>query len=125
MKFFAAPFRNMPPEDRVRLQHMLEAAQAAITFITARDRNDFERDLALVFAVTRAIEIMGEAASKVTAETRSANSEIPWKEIIAMRNRLIHAYFDIDREILWRTVRDELPPLIVTLNNVFARDTDT
>ena len=112
----------MPPEDRFRLQHMLEAAQAATTFIAAHDRNDFERDLALVFAVTRAIEIMGEAASKVTADTRAANSDIPWKEIIAMRNQLIHAYFDIDREILWRTVHDELPPLIATLSGALARD---
>ncbi len=67
---------------------------------------------------------MGEAASKVTTDTRSINPEIPWKEIIAMRNRLVHAYFDIDREILWRTAHDELPPLIVTLSDVLARDQD-
>jgi uncharacterized protein with HEPN domain len=122
MTFFGTPSLNMPPEDRFRLQHMLEAARAAVDFIGGRDRSDFEKDLALVFAVTRAIEVMGEAASKVTTATRSADTNIPWKEVVAMRNRLIHAYFDIDREILWRTVRDELPPLIARLRDLLVRD---
>lgn len=112
----------MPPEDRFRLQHMLEAAEAAVDFIAGRQRRDLDHDRALVFAVTRAIEVMGEAASKVTVATRSTNSTIPWKSIIAMRNRLIHAYFDIDREILWRTVYDELPKLISNIGDALSQE---
>lgn len=65
----------------------------------------------LLFALLRAIEVIGEAASKVSAEQRAASSEVPWSAMVAMRNRLIHAYFDTDRDIVWRTVTEEIPPL--------------
>jgi uncharacterized protein with HEPN domain len=57
------------------------------------------------------LKIIGEAASKISAETRSAHAEIPWKAIIGMRNRLVHAYFDIDASIVWVAVTEELPTL--------------
>ena len=75
----------------------------------------------LQFALVRAIEIIGEAASKISAETRSVTPAIPWPQIVAMRNRLIHAYFDIDRDILWRTVREELPKLLALLHQAIAK----
>jgi len=65
----------------------------------------------LLFAVVRAIEVLGEAAGKVSDETRSVAPGIPWSSIVGMRNRLIHGYFDIDAEIVWKTVVDELPGL--------------
>lgn len=66
----------------------------------------------LVFALVRAIEIMGEAASRMSAEARSAAPTVPWAPMIAMRNRLVHAYFDIDLDILWRTAVEEVPHVI-------------
>jgi uncharacterized protein with HEPN domain len=69
-----------------------------------RQRSDLDSDEMLLFALTRAIEIAGEAASRVTTETRGAMSDLPWSALIGMRNRLVHAYFDIDRNILWTTV---------------------
>lgn len=69
----------------------------------------------LQFALIRALEIVGEAASGLTAETRSTHPEIPWVSIVGMRNRLIHGYFDVDLAILWRAVTDHLPPLLVGL----------
>ena len=86
----------MPPEDRIRLQHMLNAADTAIEFMRGRDRSALDHDRMLLFAVVRAIEVLGEAASKVTPETRERHHDLPWRAATAMRNRLIHGYFDID-----------------------------
>jgi uncharacterized protein with HEPN domain len=63
----------------------------------------------LLFAVVRAIEILGEAASQISAETRATHAGIPWRAIIGMRNRLIHAYSEINTEIIWQTVTQEFP----------------
>lgn len=105
----------MRAEDRIRLQHMVEAAQAAQRFMTARQRADLDRDQLLLFAVVRAIEIVGEAATRVSEETRAATPDVPWPAIIGMRNRVVHAYFDIDREIVWKTITLELPQLLPAL----------
>ena len=109
--------RNLPmqAEDRIRLKHMVEAAQAAQAFMVGRKRADLDADQMLLFAVVRAIEIVGEAATRVTAETRSAAPGIPWPAMIGMRNRVVHAYFNIDREIVWKTVTVELPQLLPAL----------
>ena len=61
------------------------------------------------------MEIIGEAASRLSAETRAAHPPIPWREIVGMRNRLVHAYFEIDLRLVWDTVRNDLPPLIARL----------
>jgi uncharacterized protein with HEPN domain len=65
----------------------------------------------LLFALVRAVEIVGEAASRVEGEARETLPDVPWPEIVGMRNRLIHAYFDVDRDILWSTVIQALPAL--------------
>ena len=83
--------------------------------MTGWQRADLDRDQMLLFAVVRAIEIVGEAASRVSAETRAATPQIPWPAIVGMRNRVVHAYFDIDREIVWTTVIAELPLLVAGL----------
>ena len=70
----------------------------------------------LLFAVVRAVEVLGEAASKVTAETRERHADLPWRAASSMRNRFIHGYFDIDREIVWVTVTAELPALVKKLS---------
>ena len=88
----------MRAEDRVRVCHMIDAAEAVGEFIEGRNRRDLDHDRMLLFAVVRAIEVIGEAAAKVSAETRAAAPVIPWGAIVGMRNRLIHGYFDIDAE---------------------------
>ncbi len=105
----------MRDEDSGRLQHMVEAAQSAIGFVSGRKRADLDQDRMLLFAVTRAIEIVGEAASKISDETRSEHRGIPWKAIIGMRNRLVHAYFDINADVLWQTVTVEIPQVLPAL----------
>ncbi len=102
----------MLPEDRVRLLHMRDAAREAIGFAAGRTRDDLETDRQLLLAIVKDVEIVGEAASRLGAEFRSAHPELPWKAIVAMRNRLIHAYFDVDRDIVWNTVAVDLPFVI-------------
>src|SRR6476620_926203 len=80
---------SMHHEDAIRLRHIIEAAETAQEFITGRRRDDLDSDRMLLFALVRAIEIMGEAASRVSAESRSLASAVPWGDIIGMRNRLM------------------------------------
>ena len=104
--------------DLIRLRHMLDAAQEAITFATGKTRKDLDIDRILALAIIKSIEIIGEAASKVTDEFRSDNRVIPWEDIINMRHRLTHAYFDINLDIVWQTVRADLPELIKELEGI-------
>lgn len=101
----------MRPDDVVRITHMRDAAASALRFVEGRRRGDLDRDEMLLFALVRAVEVVGEAATKVSTEGRSEIPEIRWAAIAGMRNRLVHAYFDVDRDILWATVIDELPGL--------------
>lgn len=105
----------MQPHDRIRLQHMRDAARDASSFAAGRSRDDLATNRMLVLALVKSIEIIGEAASRVSAEARTEVPNIPWQQIVAMRNRLIHAYFDVNLDILWHTVQTELPPLVVEL----------
>jgi len=101
----------MPPEDRIRVLHMRDACRSVARFLHGRSRGDLDQDEMLRFALVRAVEIVGEAAAKVSAETRQRAPGIPWREAVGIRNRLIHAYFDVDLDVLWRTAQDDLPPL--------------
>jgi uncharacterized protein with HEPN domain len=110
----------MNPRDRVRLQHLADALNSAIRFARGRQRGDLDSDEMLLFALVRAVEIVGEAASQVTAETRAQLPDLPWSSMVEMRNRLVHAYFDINRDILWTTVTDAAPRLAERLKKVLA-----
>lgn len=74
-----------------------------------------------LLAVMKDIEIIGEAANKVSASLRDAEPEIPWRDIVGMRNRLIDAYFDIEPEFVWETVSRDLPILILQLRGILER----
>jgi uncharacterized protein with HEPN domain len=94
---------------------MIEAARTARGFLTGRQRTDLDTDEMLRFAVVRAVEIIGEAASHVSPSGRAAVPDVPWPAIVSMRNRMVHAYFDIDHDVVWRTVQVELVPLMSAL----------
>lgn len=108
----------MRKDDRVRLQHMLDAANEALTFVQGKARADLDNDRMLVLSLVRELEIIGEAASNISRETRSLSSGIPWQDITGMRNRLIHAYFDVDLDIVWSTVTKDLPVLKAELEKI-------
>jgi uncharacterized protein with HEPN domain len=111
----------MQAEDLTRVRHMIEAAESAMRFVKGRSRSDLDGDEMLRFALTRAIEILGEAASKVSPDGRAAIPEVPWADVVGMRNRLVHAYFDVNLDILWRTVDEAIPDLLARLNAGVAR----
>lgn len=112
----------MRRDDSIRFRHMLDAAQEAISFAKNKTRNDLDKNRMLSLSMVKSIEIIGEAASKVTDETKKRFPEIPWANMIAMRNRLIHAYFDIDLDVLWGTIADDLPPLIDALEKIISSE---
>lgn len=105
----------MRKDDVIRLRHMLDAAEEALLFARGRSREDLGVDRQLVLALVKEVEIIGEAAFRVSHETREHLPEIPWEDIIGMRHRLVHAYFDINLDILWQTVQQDLPPLVSAL----------
>ncbi|MCE2398445.1 MAG: DUF86 domain-containing protein [Gemmatimonadetes bacterium] len=94
---------------------MVLAARKAVSFTEGMSFADFAQDERTVFSATKAVEIVGEAAAQVSEDARRENPDIPWRDIIAMRNRLVHAYFEINLELVWQTVRHDLPDLIARL----------
>ena len=114
---------NIPPDDLIRLQHMLDAAQEAIGFAEGKYRPDLEIDRMLVLSLVKDIEIVGEAAYQTSEATRQKTPTIPWQDIIRMRHRLVHAYYEIDLDVLWRTVQDDLPELAIQLAEFLSGET--
>lgn len=100
--------------DKNRLRHMLEAASLAQGFVANHTRGSFADDLQLQFAVIRCIEIIGEAAARMSSTLRA--------KIINTRNRLIHAYFAVDIDVVWRTVDEELEELVCALQRIAPQD---
>jgi len=111
----------MQKDDAVRLRHMLEAAREALSFAQGRTRQDLDTDRMLTFSLVKAIEILGEAAARTSDDLRNQYPSIPWPQITAMRNRLIHAYFDINLDRIWDTVTDDLPPLVADLEQIISK----
>ncbi len=105
-------------DDLTRLRHMRDAAIEALAFSRDRTRNDLDRDRMLTLALVKDIEIIGEAASKISTDCRTRYPGIPWVEIIGMRNRLTHAYFAIDLDIVWEVITNDLLPLVTELERI-------
>lgn len=101
-----------PPEDLVRLAHLRDAAAKAVELAAGTSRLALEDDEVLRLALTKLVEIVGEAAKHVSETTRREIPSVPWSAAARMRDRLVHHYFDIDLDILWATVSEELPALL-------------
>jgi len=112
------PNLNINPEDRVRLRHMLDASLEIRQYVQPATRVDLDRDPKLVHSLVRLLEIIGEAANQVSDELREKAADIPWFIIVGMRNRLIHAYFDIDLDVVWSTSKEDIPLLITELKKL-------
>lgn len=100
----------------------MDAALEAITFAQGLDQSALGNNRLVILAVVKDIEIIGEAASKVSQLCRDQHLQIPWRAIIDMRNHLIHGYFDIDADQVWSTLIQDLPPLITELQKILADD---
>jgi len=110
----------MLKHDLIRVRHMIDAAGEALSFARGKSREDFHKDRMLLLSLIKEIEIIGEASSKITDEFRQKHPEVPWAHIVAMRNRLIHAYFDIDADRVWDTINSDLPSLLNQLKKIVA-----
>ena len=104
-------------DDMIRLQHMLDHAQEAVEMATGKQRKDLDSNRQFSLAITRLVEIIGEAAAGVSTQGQQQFPSIPWREIISMRNRLIHGYDAVDHDILWDIIQYDLPDLIISLKN--------
>lgn len=106
----------MQPDDDIRLLHLREAAATAISFTDGRMRSDLDDDEMLRLALTKLVEIVGEAAKQVSAQGKAEYPSVPWTAAARMRDRLVHHYFDIDLDVLWVTISEDLPALLAALD---------
>jgi uncharacterized protein with HEPN domain len=110
--------------DLIRLRHMLDHATEAVELTQGKTRNDLDSDRLLGLALVRLLEIIGEAANRVSADYCSSHPSIPWAQIISLRNRLIHGYNSVDMDILWQIVSKDLPSLIDKLEIIVLTEID-
>ena len=110
----------MSKPDAVRLRHMLDAARKAVQFAKGRTRADLEKDEMFMFALVRLLEVLGEAAKSVSEDVRQRAPKIAWQQVTGTRDRLVHAYFDVDLDIVWEIVTKDLPPLITALEQLVS-----
>ena len=104
--------------DEAYLLDMLIAARDAVSCLGSLTRQEFQNSRLHQLAVLKAVETVGEAAARVSEATRALYPDIPWREIVGMRHHLVHGYFEVDLEIVWSTVRNDLPPLAARLERI-------
>jgi len=107
-------------DDAVRIRHILDAARKALDFVQNKSRKDLDEDEKLALSLARLLEIVGEAANRVSEDFQVRYPDIPWRKMIDLRNRLIHGYFDIDLNIVWDTITSDLPPIIPKLEKIVS-----
>lgn len=115
----------MQRDDMVCVRHILDAARKAMLFAQNRTREELDANEMLSLSLVRLLEIIGEAANVVPTDFRKKHSHIPWKKMIGLRNRLIHGYFDINLDIVWDTVVEDLPPLVADLEKIIPPEETT
>ena len=109
-------------DDRVSLVDMLNHAEEAVVLSSETSLNDLVADRVMQLALQKLVEIVGEAANRVSEETQQYYQEIPWPQIIGMRNRLVHGYDDVNLDILWKIIQNDLPPLIEQLKAIVGKE---
>ena len=110
----------MTEDDRVYLGHMLDTARRAHAKVAAITRAEFDADENLRLAVTHLLQIVGEAARRVSDAGRAACPAIPWPAVVGMRHKVVHDYLGVDEDVVWDTARNELPPLVSALEAALA-----
>lgn len=116
----------MNERDETRLRDMLDAARQAQAFTAGKTRADLEVDNTIIgFAVVRALEVIGEAATQISSETRIMFPQVAWKEMIGMRNRIVHDYNRVNYDVVWNTVTQNIPILVSQLEAFLPPETDS
>jgi len=112
--------QRFPLDDRLRMQHMLDASRHVMLFINDRSRSDLDSDAMLVRALMNAVQEIGEAAARISEAGRERAPDVPWGQIVAMRHVLVHVYWGVDRDRLWKTATEDVPVLIAALEQATA-----
>ena len=105
-------------DDQLRLRHMLDHAREAVAMVQGKARADLDHNRMLELALVRLVEIIGEAANRISETGRSGLPELPWPQIVGLRNRIVHGYDVINLDIVWKIVHEDLPPLIEQLQKI-------
>lgn len=105
-------------DDSVSFRQMLDHAREAATLAANRKREDLDSDRVLCLALIRLVEIVGEAAGRISKTGRERHADVPWESIIGLRNRLIHGYDAINHDMLWQILSTDLPVLVETLDAI-------
>lgn len=113
---------TIPLEDLKPLGHILEASGWVLSLVEGRAQGDLELDLQFFLALCRAIEVIGEAANRVSDATQRETPEIAWRRIIGMRNRLVHRYDNVSHPVIWRVAQEHVPDLIANVRRLLPGD---
>jgi uncharacterized protein with HEPN domain len=105
-------------DDRVYVGHMIDTANKAIGFVEGLNREDFDNNELLQLSLTHLLQVVGEAARRVSSDFRAAHPTIPWKAIVGMRSKVVHDYLDVDEDVVWDTVKNDLPSLVLELEKI-------
>ena len=107
-------------DDKTLLRDMIEAACSAVSAMEGLTQAALAADHVRALGLIKCLEIVGEAAGQLSADFRGRHPAIPWGQIIGMRNRLVHAYFAIDYEQVWKALTEDLPPLVEQLQRILT-----
>lgn len=102
------------------LRDIMDWMENTQTFVDGVDRQEFMGDLKTRSAVERAVEIIGEASKHIPEDLRRQFPDVPWQGMAGMRDRVSHAYFGVDYDVLWQTVTEEIPPLLLRLKEIVS-----
>ena len=105
-------------DDLTRLRHIRDAAKEGLGYVAGLDVEDFRKRRPLQHSVVRCIKIFGEATARLSAELKESNAFVPWQDMVGMRNRVIHAYFDIDIDVVWKTAKEDFPVLLTEVDRL-------
>jgi uncharacterized protein with HEPN domain len=108
----------MPKDDWVYVGHMLDMSEKALEISAGKDREAYDKDETLRLALTHIIQIIGEAAQRVSPEFRQVYPQLPWQQIIGMRHRIVHDYLNIDEDVIWEVLNQDLPSLAKILKGI-------
>ena len=105
-------------EPAIALRQMRDHASEAIALVRGKTEDEVAADRVLTLALARLLEVVGGAATRVPAEERARHGDIPWSQVIGLRNRLIHGYDTVNFRIVWQIIRTDLPPLVSSLERI-------
>jgi uncharacterized protein with HEPN domain len=110
----------MQRDELLYVGHMLDMARKAVEKLRGRPRRDFDEDENLRLALAHLVQVIGEAARRVSPDVRSLHPEVPWADIVGMRSKIVHDYLSLDDDVVWEVVTGDLPSLVAALERILG-----